>query len=130
MDSIHHIALRSPDPTMNGSHTNRHHVLASVFKPSAKADMAHPSLVWMHAKMRDPWSRAQKSLKTSPKLSLIGFALMVMVSLPGTKAARMLGFRGARRVVVESERRRVRAFRSMADNLQIYICSASGFLLG
>eukprot|EP00983_Pelagomonas_calceolata_P032419 1016810-Pelagomonas_calceolata.AAC.1 len=30
MDSINHIALRCPDPSMNGMHTNRHHVGLSL----------------------------------------------------------------------------------------------------
>eukprot|EP00983_Pelagomonas_calceolata_P051519 1142451-Pelagomonas_calceolata.AAC.1 len=64
--------------------------LAPVLRPSAKADMAHPSLVWMPAKMRDSSSRAYKSLKTSPKLSLAGFFLLVLDPLTGTKAALML----------------------------------------
>eukprot|EP00983_Pelagomonas_calceolata_P098563 1158365-Pelagomonas_calceolata.AAC.17 len=76
---------------MNGMHTNSTMpVLAPVSKPSAKADMAHPSMVWMPAKMKNSWNRALKSLKTYPELSLTGSSLMVMAPLPGTKAALML----------------------------------------
>eukprot|EP00983_Pelagomonas_calceolata_P015965 506274-Pelagomonas_calceolata.AAC.1 len=76
MDSINHIALRCMHPTMNGVHTDRHHVgLSSYVKALSKgtaylADMAHPLLVWMPAVMRDSSNRAYKSLKTSLKLSL------------------------------------------------------------
>eukprot|EP00983_Pelagomonas_calceolata_P028641 896719-Pelagomonas_calceolata.AAC.1 len=58
MDSINHVVLRCPNPTMCGMHTNRHHVclqakLASVLKRVAKTGSAHPLLVWMPAVMRD-----------------------------------------------------------------------------
>eukprot|EP00983_Pelagomonas_calceolata_P042949 1138715-Pelagomonas_calceolata.AAC.1 len=95
VDSIDHIALRCLNPTMNGTHTNGTMLaLASVLKPSAKADMAHPLLEWMPAEMRGSWSRTLKSLKTYLKLSLlgpvIGFSLTVLAPLPGTKGTLML----------------------------------------
>eukprot|EP00983_Pelagomonas_calceolata_P089132 1157280-Pelagomonas_calceolata.AAC.13 len=52
--------------------------------------MARPLLVWMPAEMRDSSSRAYTSLKTSPKLSLTGFSLLVLAPLPGTEVALML----------------------------------------
>eukprot|EP00983_Pelagomonas_calceolata_P016337 516379-Pelagomonas_calceolata.AAC.1 len=91
MDSINHIALRCLHPSMNGMHTDGTMLaLAPVLKPSAKADVAHPLLVWTPAKMRDSSGRAYESLKTSPKLSLTGFSLQILALLPDTKAALML----------------------------------------
>eukprot|EP00983_Pelagomonas_calceolata_P074313 1152508-Pelagomonas_calceolata.AAC.1 len=92
MDSINHIALRSLNPTMNERmHTNTFIPvgamlpLAPVSKPSTKADMTHPLLVWMPAKMRDPLSGAYKFLKTSPELSLTGFSYWYRLLCPTSK---------------------------------------------
>eukprot|EP00983_Pelagomonas_calceolata_P008906 289017-Pelagomonas_calceolata.AAC.1 len=49
MDSINHIELRCLDPTMNGMHTNRHHVGLSACVKALSKGRYDSSLIGMDA---------------------------------------------------------------------------------
>eukprot|EP00983_Pelagomonas_calceolata_P007420 241927-Pelagomonas_calceolata.AAC.1 len=71
MDSINHVVLRCPNPTMSGMHTNRHHVGRSFCVKALRK------------------GRGYKFQKTSHEPFRTGFFLMVLAPLLGTRAALM-----------------------------------------
>eukprot|EP00983_Pelagomonas_calceolata_P064247 1148044-Pelagomonas_calceolata.AAC.7 len=90
-DSIYYIALRCPNPTMCGMHTNRHHAgLSSCVKALSKGRYGS-SLTAMDACQNQRLLKQGIEVPDNISQTLPGWLfLLALAPLPGTKAALML----------------------------------------